>query len=161
MLRSPWLGLLAIAVAGITGYALSDASRVERVLEDVTVTIRPTRDTGGAWDFGGGLPDPQIRVEHDGNVLATCEAKDVLRVTCPVRARIDKPVRVSVIDVDNTDHDLIGEQALDAPSTGALVVAHRLSGGGNAWERFRALWIALAIGLAIAGALAMYRRRHP
>ena len=160
MLRSPWLGLLAILVAGIVGYALSDASRVARVLDDVTVTIRPTRDAGGAWDFGGGMPDPKITIEHDGKVLASCEAKDQLRVTCKVRARIDKPVRVNVIDIDNTDHDLIGEQALDAPSTGALVVEYRTSGGGNAWERFRALWIALAIGCAIAGALAMYRRRH-
>lgn len=158
MLRSPWLGLLAVLVAGIVGYALSDGE-VERVVDEVTVTIRPTRDNGAAWDFGGGLPDPRVRVEGPSGVLATCEAKDVVKLACKVGARAEG-VRVVVVDVDSSDDDVIGELALGAPPTGALQLDAAMRGGGGAWQRLQALWIALAVGFAIAGALAVYRRRH-
>lgn len=175
MLRSPWLGMLAIAVAGIVGYALSDTgtpASTTRTLDAVTVTIRPTRDTGAGWDFGGGLPDPKITVQQGDRVLATCEAKDQLETTCRVGAPIDRtqgPVRVVVVDVDSSDDDAVGELALalDEPTThgdGAIqsvaIVAHGGAQAASPWQRFRALWIALAIGLATAVALALHRRRH-
>ena len=159
VLRSPWLGLLAIAVAGVVGYALSDTGQAARVIDGITVTIRATRDNGAAWDFGGGLPDPKIRVEHAGTVLATCEHENTLKATCKVGKRADGPVRVIVDDIDTSDHDRIGELQLGAPTSGALQVEATTASAG-AWERLRALWIALAIGLALAGALAVYRRRH-
>ena len=165
MLRSPWLGLLAVAIAGIAGYVLSNPEPASRVLEAVTVELRATRDSGAGWDFGGGLPDPRVEVERAGRTLATCEGKDVLAVTCNVGVAVDGPVRVTVIDVDSSDHDAMG--TLD-------VAGDRVTGNGavravdprfstaaaGAWQRFRPLWIALAIGLAIAAALAVYRRRH-
>src|SRR5436190_1297856 len=80
---TPWLGGLAIVIAGIAGYVLSDASPGE-TLEAVVVEIRPQRDSGAGWDFGGGMPDPRVRVEQAGKVLATCEAKDVVKLTCAV-----------------------------------------------------------------------------
>lgn len=165
MLRSPWLGVLAVALAGIAGYILSDPAPPARVLDEVTVTLRATRDTGAGWDFGGGLPDPRVTVERAGVVLATCEGRDVLALACKVGKRVDGPVRVTVIDVDSSDHDVMGTLELaDAHATGGgavQAVDARFSGGGDgAWQRFRPLWIALAIGLAIAGALAQYRRRH-
>lgn len=172
MLRSPWLGVLAILVAGVIGYVLSDGGRRgTRRLESVTVTIRPTRDTGAAWDFGGGAPDPKVTVLQGDTVLASCEAKDTLTPACAVDVTVaaDKgPVRVAVVDVDTSDSDDIGELVLDlgAPSTtgpGAIVaVAVKTSGGGaaSAWQRFRPFWLALAIGLAIATGLAMHRRRR-
>lgn len=167
MLRSPWLGLLAVVVAGVIGFVLSDGGAGARTLASVTVTIRPTRDTGAGWDFGGGLPDPKVTVLQADRVLATCEAKDEVKPTCLVNARLGpEAVRVLVVDIDQSDDDAIGELvlALDDPTThgaGALqAVDVATSGGGDAWQRFRALWIALGIGLAIAVALAVYRRRH-
>ena len=164
MLRSPWLGPLAIAIAGVVGYVLSDGN-AEAELESVTITIKDTRENGAKWDFGGGLPDPRVRVERASVLLATCEAKDQLKVTCNVGATITEPARVVVVDVDSSDDDPIGEAsiALDGASTttGALhAVEVALVGGGGPWRRFRALWIALAIGVAVAGALSVYRRRH-
>lgn len=167
MLRSPWLGVLAVAVAGIVGYALSDGHAGARTLASVMVTIRPARDTGAGWDFGGGAPDPRITVMQGERVLATCEAKDQLKPTCAVNAALDRgPVRVVVVDVDQSDDDEIGELVLDLSATtttgqGAVqAVDVAMSGGAGAWQKFRALWIALAIGFAIAVALALYRRRH-
>ena len=170
MLRSPWLGVLAITVAGIIGYVMSDGHAVgTRRLESVTATIRATRDTGAGWDFGGGAPDPKIVVTQGDATLATCEAKDTLTPTCAVHAVLDgSPVRVSVVDVDTSDSDAIGELVLDLrePTTtgsGALqavAVHQRGSGGGGAWQRFRPLWIALAVGIAIAAALRAHRRRR-
>ena len=165
MLRSPWLGPLAIAIAGVIGYVLSDGNAPSR-LASISIAIKPVRDTGAKWDFGGNLPDPRVRVEHGaGQVLATCEAKDVLELTCNVDAEISEAVRAIVVDVDSSDDDPIGEAtiALDGTTTitGALQsVSPALAGGGGAWQRFRALWIALAIGAAVAGALSLYRRRH-
>jgi hypothetical protein len=165
VLRSPWLGLLVVVVAGVAGYALSDGGSGERTLQSVTVSIRPTRDTGAAWDFGGGLPDPRVTVLQGDAALATCEAKDQLTPVCVVnKVLATGPVRVTVVDVDQSDDDVIGELELDLDATttgaGALQSADVTTrGGGGAWVRFRALWIALAIGFAIAGALAVYRRR--
>jgi hypothetical protein len=171
VLRSPWLGVLAVLVAGVIGYVMSDShASGSRRIESVTVTIRPTRDTGAGWDFGGGAPDPKITVMQGETALATCEAKDTLTPMCAVNATIDSdkgPVRVAVVDVDSSDSDAIGELVLDLgqPTTtgsGALqAVTAKLSGsaGGSAWQRFRPLWIALAVGCAIAFGLARYRRR--
>ena len=167
MLRSPWLGVLAIAIAGVVGYMLSDGHSGERTLASVTVTIRPTRDTGAGWDFGGGLPDPKITVMQGDQVLARCEVKDQLKPTCAVNAPLATgAVRVIVVDADQSDDDQVGELALDLaePTTTGQGAVHSVdvatTGGGGAWQKFRALWIALAIGLAIAGALAVYRKRH-
>ncbi|MDQ3338140.1 MAG: hypothetical protein M4D80_23490 [Myxococcota bacterium] len=166
MLRSPWLGVLALVVAGVIGYALSDGGAGAPRLESVTVTIRPTRDNGAAWDFGGGLPDPKITVQQGDTALATCEAKDQLKPTCAVHATLEQgTLRVVVVDVDQSDDDVVGELAIAPAATttagsGALQAVDLVTtGGGGAWARFRALWIALAIGLAIAVALALYRRR--
>ena len=169
MLRSPWLGVLAVLVAGIVGYVLSDNHASDRTLESVTVTIRPTRDTGAAWDFGGGMPDPKITVAQGETTLAACEVKDSLKPTCAVNKAIDPAagaVRVIVVDADSSDDDTVGEIVLDLGETtttgaGAVQAVDIVaSGGGGAWQRFRALWIALAIGIAIAVALALSRRRH-
>ena len=167
MLRSPWLGVLAVAIAGVVGYVLSDGHAGARSIASVTVTIRPTRDTGAGWDFGGGAPDPKITVMQGERVLARCEAKDQLKATCAVNAPLDSgPVRVLVVDADQSDDDEIGELVLDlgTPTTtgqGALqAVDVTLTGGAGAWQKFRPLWISLAIGLGIAIALALYRRRH-
>jgi len=171
VLRSPWLGALAILIAGVIGYVLADGQDgSESTLASVTVTIRPTRDTGAAWDFGGGMPDPKTTVMQGETVLASCETKDTLKPTCAVAKTIDRgqgPVRVVVVDADASDDDLIGELVIDlgvvtTTGTGAVQavdVAATASGAG-AWERLRALWIALAIGVSIAIALALYRRRH-
>jgi hypothetical protein len=167
VLRSPWLGPLAITIAGVLGFMLSDDHAGEVVIEDVTVTIRETRETGARWDFGGGLPDPRIRVEQAGLLIAQCPAvKDRLTATCAVNARVNRSrgeFRVSVVDADASDDDAVGEAVLDlghaVAGTGSLVsVETRTHGGETPWERFRALWIALAIGIAIAGGLAVYRR---
>jgi len=169
VLRSPWLGILAIVVAGVVGYALSDGHAGPRTIASVTVKIRPTRDTGAGWDFGGGLPDPKVTVVQGDSVLASCEAKDKLELVCVVNAQIDRAkggVRVVVVDIDSSDDDAVGELVLDlesATTTGAGAVQAvdvATSGGGGAWQRFRALWIALAVGLAIAVALAGYRNRQ-
>lgn len=166
MLRSPWLGVLVLVVAGVIGYALSDAGDGQRTLASVTVSIRPTRDTGPAWDFGGGLPDPRVTVLQGDAALATCETKDQLKPVCVVGKPLGAgAVRVVVVDVDQSDDDVIGELELDlaATTTGGGAVQSVdvvTTGGGGAWTRFRALWIALAAGLAIAVALALYRRRH-
>jgi hypothetical protein len=158
VLRSPWLGVLAIVIAGIVGYALSDRIPSE-TLEDVTVEIRATRDNGAGWDFGGGLPDPRVRVEQSGQVLATCEAKDTLKLACPVGKPITRrSVRVIVVDVDSSDDDPIGDVEIGGVS-GALSTRASVSSGGP-WTRFRPLWIALAIALAFAAALAVHRRRQ-
>jgi hypothetical protein len=139
---------------------LSDDASTQTI-EDVRVTIRPTRDAGTPWDFGGGLPDPKVRVEAGGKVLATCpEVKDTLVTTCHVGASAEGKVRVIVVDVDSKDDDVIGEVVLGDDATGALTVQATTHGGAGPWQRFRALWIALAIGAVVAGALAMYRRRH-
>ncbi len=167
MLRSPWLGVLAIVVAGIVGFALS-GNTGPLTLDAVTVKVRPTRDSGAPWDFGGGLPDPKVSVDQAGRGLAACpEVKDKLEVTCHVGAPIDddRSVRVMVVDADTSEDDMIGEIAVDPAvghvAAGPLEVDLVTSGGAsNAWQRFRALWIALAVGLAVAGALAWYRRRH-
>jgi hypothetical protein len=171
VLRSPWLGVLVVLVAGVIGYVMSDGhGGGARRIESVTVTIRPTRDTGAGWDFGGGAPDPKVTVLQGEVALATCEAKDTLTPTCAVNMAIEAdkgPVRVTVVDVDSSDSDAIGELVLDLgqPTTtgsGALQsVAAKLSGGAgsSAWQRFRPLWIALAAGFAIAIGLAMHRRR--
>lgn len=168
MLRSPWLGPLAFAVAGVIGYALSEGPSA-RTVDAVTVTIRPTRENGAGWDFGGGLPDPKITVGQGDHVLATCEAKDQLKVTCAVRAPLDRTrgaLKITVVDVDSSDDDLVGELVADpdAPvttGTGAVqAIELRTRGGDDPWRRFRPLWIALAIGLALAAALARYRQRH-
>lgn len=159
MLRSPWLGVLAIVIAGIAGYAASEGSLEER-LDAVVVEIRPTRDTGAGWDFGGGLPDPRIRIEQAGSVVATCEAMDTLKTSCAVGKVVDRAkVRVIVLDVDSSDDDPIGDVKLGEAS-GALSTQAIASGGAGPLVRFRALWIALAIGIGVAGALAIYRRRH-
>lgn len=177
MLRSPWLGVLAILVAGVVGYTLSDGGAsgagTPRRIESVTATIRPTRDSGTPWDFGRGAPDPRVTVSQGETVLATCEAKDTLTPTCAVNATIDAakgPVRVAIVDVDASDSDDIGELVLDpnvlvTTGSGALqAVAVKQTGGAapthpGAWQRFRPLWIALAVGIAVALALARYRRR--
>ena len=165
MLRSPWLGVLALVVAGVIGYALSDGDSGQRTLASVTVSIRPTRDSGAAWDFGGGMPDPRVTVLQGDAALATCESKDQVKPVCVVGKPLEAGrVRVVVVDVDQSDDDAIGELEidLDAMTTGTGAVQSVdvvTSGGGGAWQRFRALWIALAIGLAIAVALALYRRR--
>ncbi len=172
MLRSPWLGVLAIVVAGVVGYALADGNGAgaSTTIESVTITIRSTRDNGAAWDFGGGLPDPKITVDQAGAVLAECAAKDQLKVTCRIDRHVDRangPIRVMVIDTDSSDNDTVGELQLDldqatTAGTDALQSVDVASTGGatGPWLRFRALWIALAIGVAIAVALACYRRRH-
>ena len=167
MLRSPWLGVLAIVVAGVIGFALSDEGAGARTLASVTVTIRPTRETGAGWDFGGGMPDPKVTVMQADRVLATCEAKDQLKPTCVVNATLGpEATRVIVVDVDQSDDDMIGELVLatgepTTHGTGAVQAVDVVtSGGGGAWQRLRALWIALGIGTAIAFALALYRRRH-
>ena len=77
MLRSPWLGVLAVAVAGIVGYALSDGHAGARTLASVTVTIRPARDTGAGWDFGGGAPDPRWGLEAGAGGTGTGTAAGV------------------------------------------------------------------------------------
>lgn len=174
-MRSPWLGVLAVLVAGVIGYVMSDGGHAgggSRRIESVALTIRPTRDTGAGWDFGGGAPDPKVTVLQGETTLATCELKDTLAPTCVVGATIDGakgPVRVTVVDVDSSDSDAIGELVLDlgqptTTGTGALqAVAAKMSGGGanstSAWRRFRPLWIALAAGIAVAFGLARYRRR--
>ncbi len=167
MLRSPWLGVLVLVVAGVLGYALSEGDGGPRTLGSVTVTIRPTRDTGAGWDFGGGLPDPKITVLQGDTVLATCELKDQLKAPCAVGKPLDPgAVRVAVVDVDQSDSDLVGELELDLSAatttgTGAVqAVDVAITGGDGAWTRLRALWIALAIGLSIAVALALYRRQR-
>jgi hypothetical protein len=158
-MRSPWLGVLVISIAGVVGYMVSDA-KPEETLDAVAVDIRPTRDTGAGWDFGGGMPDPRVRVEQAGTVLATCEAKDVVKLTCAVGKAVDRAkVRVIVVDIDSSDDDPIGDAKLDE-SSGALTTHAILSGGAGAWTRFRALWIALAIGIVIATGLAILRRRR-
>jgi hypothetical protein len=175
VLRSPWLGVLAVLVAGVIGYLMSDGGRGgggTRRIESVTVTIRPTRDTGAGWDFGGGAPDPKITVLQGETMLATCELKDTLTPTCVVGATIDGAkglVRVAVVDVDSSDSDAIGELVLDlaqptTTGTGALqAVTAKVAGGEasstSAWRRFRPLWLALAVGIAVAFGLARYRRR--
>jgi hypothetical protein len=169
VLRSPWLGVFAIVVAGVVGYALSDGDAGPQTIASVKVKIRPTRDTGAGWDFGGGLPDPKLSVVQGDRVLAKCEAKDKLELPCVVDAPIDRgkgAVRVVVVDADSSDDDVVGELVLDLDSAtttgpGAVQTVDIVtSGGGGAWKRFRALWIALAFGLAIATALAVYRRRQ-
>ncbi|MEO7097669.1 MAG: hypothetical protein ABI175_30690, partial [Polyangiales bacterium] len=107
-------------------------------------------------------------VEQAGSVLATCEQKDQLKTTCRVGARIDRDkgaVRVAVIDVDSKDPDTVGEVLVEldqsSQTAGALTIDLATTGGtGGPWHRLRALWIALATGLAVAVALAFYRRRH-
>ena len=167
MLRSPWLGVLALVVAGVIGYALSDGDGGGRTLASVTVSIRPTRDSGAGWDFGGGLPDPKVTVLQGETVLATCEAKDQIKPRCAVGKPLGAgKLRVVVVDVDQSDDDTIGDLELDlaeptTTGTGAVqTVEVATTGDDSAWARFRALWIALAIGLAIAVALAVYRRRY-
>jgi hypothetical protein len=166
VLRSPWLGPLAITIAGIVGYVLSDGGDGGSTLDQVTVTIKETRESGAKWDFGGGMPDPRILVEQAGKPLATCESKDQLKATCRVGAAIDRSVvvNVTVVDVDSSDDDPIGTAGVNldggTSTTGSvLAVDAQTSGGGGAWQRFRPLWIALGIGLAIAIVLARYRRR--
>ncbi|HLL24892.1 MAG TPA: hypothetical protein VK427_22315, partial [Kofleriaceae bacterium] len=169
VLRSPWLGPLVIAITGLVGFVLSPGHASAPTLDRVTVSIRATRDSGAGWDFGGGQPDPRITVAQGTTLLATCEAKDQRQATCEVGARIERDkgaVRVSVVDVDTTDHDTVGDLVIDlgqvtTPGGGALervdVVMRDTDNG--AWARMRPLWIALAIGVVVALVLLVYRRR--
>ncbi|MDQ3369942.1 MAG: hypothetical protein M3680_31370 [Myxococcota bacterium] len=170
-LRSPWLGPLIIAACGVIGFVVS-GSEEPRVLEEVRVTVRPTRDNGSPWDFGRGLPDPAIRIVQGGRTLASCpEVKDQLHVTCAVMVRLvagDAPLRVIVVDGDSGEDDAIGELVLaldgSARSTitgaGALQVVEAVTrGGAPPGVRYRPLWITLGIGVVLALALALYRRR--
>lgn len=164
-LGSPWLGVAAIAVAGAIGLALVDADAAPRTLDAVTVTVLDKRDSGSPWDFGGGLPDPVVRVEHGGRVLATCpEAKDRLEVRCPVGAQVGGgAVRVIVDDKDSADDDRIGEvevattaARVRGPGALAAVVLETRGGGGRS---LLPLWIALVLGAAIALGLRLASRR--
>ncbi|MBA3820602.1 MAG: hypothetical protein H0X17_17050 [Deltaproteobacteria bacterium] len=170
-LRSPWLGPLIIAACGVIGFVMS-GSEAPRVLEEVRVTVRATRDNGSPWDFGRGLPDPEIRVVQGDRTLASCpEVKDRLQATCATSVRIVAgagPLRVLVADGDSGEDDAIGELVLaldgSARSTitgaGALQTVEAVTRGGEApGLRYRPLWITLGLGVALALALALYRRR--
>src|SRR5205085_12460554 len=95
-----------------------------------------------------------------GKMLGTCEASDVVRLTWAAGRPIDRAgVRVIVGDGDSSDDDPIGDVKL-GEAAGALSTHAITTSGAAAWLRFRPLWIALAIGFALAAALAVYRRRH-
>jgi len=171
-LGSPWVGGAVIAVAGAIGLAFVDERAAELTLDEVSVTVRAKRDSGSPWDFGGGLPDPVVRVEQAGRVLASCpEARDRLEVRCPVNARLARDagaVRVIVVDKDSADDDVIGELALVLPARGratqpgpgalaSVDVATR--DGGRRLARLVPLWIGLGAGVLIALGLFVVRRR--
>ncbi|MBA3391796.1 MAG: hypothetical protein H0T89_04080 [Deltaproteobacteria bacterium] len=174
-LASPWLGVLVIAVGGIIGFALSGTASPVVTLDDVTVTVRDKRDNGSPWDFGGGLPDPEVRIEQAGKLVARCaEVKDQLQSQCAVGARIERAagdVRVIVVDGDSAEDDPVGELVIALPDRGRA----RQAGAGalqaievgvtddaSAFVRYRPLWIALAIALALAGILRFSSRsRRP
>lgn len=168
-LGSPWLGVAAIAVAGAIGFARVDDAAARLTLDAVTVTVRATRDSGSPWDFGGGLPDPAVRVEQAGRVLARCaEVKDRVEVRCPVGVRVGGgTIRVIVVDKDTADDDPIGELDVTLPAAapvrgpGALVsVEVATHGGQGRFARLAPLWLGLAIGVAVALALRLLARRR-
>lgn len=85
-------------------------------LRRVEVQLPSTKESGLAWDAGGGAPDPYVMIRQGGAVLATTErVQDSLSGAwaMDVAVSASEPFRIEVVDRDVAADDPVASIEID------------------------------------------------
>ena len=101
-----------------------------------SATVAKYKSSGSNWDFGGGAPDPQARLEVDGKVVcSTSTVQDsfdpVWNETCEVELFQTSNVVFALWDMDVSDHDLVGGIDAGAPLEDWIIKGGGISGAAG------------------------------